>query len=249
MAATEASVGSAPLLEVADLTVGYGPVTALRGVSVRVDAGEIVTVLGPNGAGKTTLLTTIAGVLKPQSGTVTLGSEQLTGLAPEDVVRRGVSLVPEGRHIFTNLTVEDNLVVGGITRRDAAGLRADMERTFEMFPILRERRSQYGGTLSGGEQQQLAIGRALMASPSLILLDEPSLGLAPLMVERIFELIGELRARGETVLLVEQNVHRALEIADRAYVLSVGQVVNSGPASELARGAIERTYLGLAETE
>ena len=181
--------------------------------------------------------------------TVTLGGEQLTGLAPEDVVRRGVSLVPEGRHIFTNLTVEDNLVVGGITRRDAAGLRADMERTFEMFPILRERRAQYGGTLSGGEQQQLAIGRALMANPSVILLDEPSLGLAPIMVERIFELIGELRSRGETVLLVEQNVHRALEIADRAYVLSVGQVVNSGPASELARGAIERTYLGLAETE
>jgi branched-chain amino acid transport system ATP-binding protein len=241
--------GAAPLLSVDELSVSYGPIRALHEVTIRIDRGEVVTVLGPNGAGKTTLLRTIAGALRPHTGSVSLGGEPITGLAPEDVVRRGVALVPEGRRVFPALSVEENLLVGGIARRDAKGLQADLQRLFAMFPILGERRGQAAGTLSGGEQQQLAIARALMSRPSLLLLDEPSLGLAPIAVGRIFALISELREQGETMLLVEQNVHRALEIADRAYVLSVGRVVSEGPAADLARGDIERTYLGLSATE
>jgi len=237
--------GSPALLVVDGLTVSYGAVVAIRDVSLDVAPGEIVAVLGPNGAGKTTLLRTLAGALKPQHGSVTLDGSALTGLVPEVVVRRGVVLVPEGRHVFAGLTVEENLTIGGIARTDRDGLRADTERWLTRFPILGQRSGQMAGTLSGGEQQQLAIARALMSRPRMLLLDEPSLGLAPIFVDRIFELIQQLRADGVTVLLVEQNVHRALKVADRAYVLSVGSVVASGSSDQLVEGELERSYLGI----
>ncbi len=239
----------APLLVVDQLTVAYGAVVALHDVSLEVAPGEIVAALGPNGAGKTTLLRTLAGALKPQHGSVTFEGARLGGMAPEAVLRRGVALVPEGRHVFPNLTVEENLTVGGVARRDHDALRLDTQRWLERFPILGERASQLAGTLSGGEQQQLAIARALMSRPRMLLLDEPSLGLAPIYVDRIFELIGELHREGVTVLLVEQNVHRALEIADRAYVLSVGRVVASGRTDQLLEGELERSYLGISQPD
>jgi branched-chain amino acid transport system ATP-binding protein len=241
--------GEPPLLVVDGLTVAYGAVVAIRDVSLEVAPGEIVATLGPNGAGKTTLLRAIAGALKPQHGTVRFDGRSLTGLVPEEVVRRGVALVPEGRHVFPRLTVEENLTIGGIARTDLDEVRADTERWLGRFPILRERASQLAGTLSGGEQQQLAIARALMSRPRMLLLDEPSLGLAPIFVDLIFELIRELRSDGVTVLLVEQNVHRALEVADRAYVLSVGTVVASGLAGQLAEGELERSYLGISQAD
>ena len=244
---TAYTAGGPPLLAVEELTVAYVTVVAVRDVSLQVAPGEIVAALGPNGAGKTTLLRTLAGALKPQHGSVTFDGAPLTGLVPEVVVRRGVVLVPEGRHVFPNLTVEENLTIGGIARADREGVRADTERWLTRFPILGQRAAQMAGTLSGGEQQQLAIARALMSRPRLLLLDEPSLGLAPIFVDRIFELIQELRAEGMTVLLVEQNVHRALEIADRAYVLSVGSVVASGPTDQLVEGELERSYLGISQ--
>lgn len=247
-AAPTASEGPrSPLLVVDGLTVAYGAVVAIRDISLEVAPGEIVATLGPNGAGKTTLLRTLAGALKPLSGSVVFDGRTLTGLAPEAVVRRGVALVPEGRHVFPNLTVEENLTIGGISRNDRNELRADTERWLARFPILGERSKQLAGTLSGGEQQQLAIARALMSRPRMLLLDEPSLGLAPIFVDRIFDLIAELRSEGVTVLLVEQNVHRALQIADRAYVLSVGNVVASGPTDRLVEGELERSYLGISK--
>ncbi|CAN5643872.1 ABC transporter ATP-binding protein [soil metagenome] len=242
-----AEAAACPLLVVDGLTVAYGAVVAIRAVSLTVDPGEIVTVLGPNGAGKTTLLRTIAGALKPQRGTVTFDGAGITGLTPEAVVRRGVALVPEGRHVFADLTVAENLTVGGIARSDREGVQADAERWLARFPILGERSDQLAGTLSGGEQQQLVIARALMSRPRMLLLDEPSLGLAPIFVDRIFELVQELRAEGVTVLLVEQNVHRALDMADRASVLAVGSVVASGATDELVEGELERSYLGIGE--
>ena len=235
------------LLVVDGLTVAYGAVVAVRSVSLEVAAGGIVAVLGPNGAGKTTLLRGIAGALKPQSGSVTFDGRALAGMAPEDVVRRGIALVPEGRHVFPKLTVEENLIIGAIARKDREGIRTDADRWLTRFPILGERSGQQAGTLSGGEQQQLAIARALMARPRMLLLDEPSLGLAPIFVDHIFELILELRTEGVTILVVEQNVHRALEIADRAYVLSVGSVVASGATAQLLEGELERTYLGISK--
>jgi branched-chain amino acid transport system ATP-binding protein len=236
------------LFDVNGLTVTYGAVVALRDVSLTVAAGEIVATLGPNGAGKTTLLRTLAGALRPREGDVRLDGEALVGLAPEAVVRRGVALVPEGRHVFASLTVEENLMVGGISLSGRDGVREDVDRWLARFPILRERPRQMAGTLSGGEQQQLAIARALMSRPRMLLLDEPSLGLAPIFVDRIFELIQELRSDGVTVLLVEQNVHRALEIADRAYVLSVGSVVAAGRTDQLLEGELERHYLGISQS-
>jgi branched-chain amino acid transport system ATP-binding protein len=234
-------------LAVEGLSVAYGAVVAVRDVQLEVASGEIVAALGPNGAGKTTLLRAIAGALKPQAGSVTFAGRSLAGLAPEDVVRRGIALVPEGRHVFPKLTVEENLIIGGIARKDRDGLREDADRWLARFPILGERSKQLAGTLSGGEQQQLAIARALMSRPRMLLLDEPSLGLAPIFVDRIFELILELRVEGVTILVVEQNVHRALDIADRAYVLSVGSVVASGPTDQLLEGQLERTYLGISQ--
>jgi branched-chain amino acid transport system ATP-binding protein len=243
----EPATDQTQLLTVEGLTVAYGAVTALRDFSLSVSDGEIVAALGPNGAGKTTLLRTLAGALKPRSGTVVFDGGSIAGLAPETVLRKGVALVPEGRKIFPNLSVEENLTIGGITRNDHDELRKDTQRWLERFPILGERSGQLAGTLSGGEQQQLAVARALMSRPRLLLLDEPSLGLAPIFVDRIFELITELRAAGTTILLVEQNVHRALEIADRAYVLSVGSVVASGTADTLVEGELERSYLGISQ--
>ncbi len=239
--------GAAPLLVVDGITVGYGAVVAIRDVSLEVGRGEIVATLGPNGAGKTTLLRTLAGALRPRRGSVTFDGAVLTGLVPEVVVRRGVALVPEGRRVFPALTVEENLTIGGIARDDREELRADADRWLARFPILGERAGQLAGTLSGGEQQQLAIARALMSRPRLLLLDEPSLGLAPIFVDRIFELIRELRSEGVTILLVEQNVHRALDVADRAYVLSVGRVVASGATDQLVEGELERSYLGIGQ--
>jgi branched-chain amino acid transport system ATP-binding protein len=240
-------VTSQPLLAVRGLTVAYGAVVAVRDVSLDVEAGGVVAALGPNGAGKTTLLRAIAGALKAQSGTVMFDGRSLIGMVPEEVLRTGIALVPEGRHVFPRLTVEENLVIGGISLKDREQLRADADRWLSRFPILGERSKQLAGTLSGGEQQQLAIARALMSRPRMLLLDEPSLGLAPIFVDRIFELILELRADGVTVLIVEQNVHRALEIADRAYVLSVGSVVASGRTEQLLEGELERTYLGISK--
>ncbi len=237
-----------PLLAVEGLTVGYGSVLAVRDVSLEVASGEIVAVLGPNGAGKTTLLRTLVGALKPRSGSIRFDGASIAGMTPEAVVRRGIALVPEGRHVFPKLTVEENLTIGGITRNDREELRDDAGRWLTRFPILGERAGQMAGTLSGGEQQQLAVARALMSRPRLLLLDEPSLGLGPIFVDRIFELVTELRAAGTTILLVEQNVHRALEIADRAYVLSVGSVAASGPTDGLIEGELERSYLGIGRT-
>ncbi len=239
--------GGGPLLSVQGLVVAYGPVLALRGVSLEVAAGEIVAVLGPNGAGKSTLLKAVAGAVAPASGRVLYDGGRIDGLPPEEVVRRGVALVPEGRLVFPRLTVAENLQVGAISRRDRTAVAADLERTLEMFPVLRERAGQLAGTLSGGEQQMLAIGRALMSRPRLMLLDEPSLGLAPIVVDRVFEMVRRLRAEGVTILLVEQNVHRALEVADRASVLAVGQVVLSGSGEELRSREVglERAYLGI----
>jgi branched-chain amino acid transport system ATP-binding protein len=236
-----------PLLDVAGLTVAYGAVVAIRDVSLTVASGEIVAALGPNGAGKSTLLRTIAGALKPDRGTIAFDGRSLHGLTPESVVRRGLALVPEGRHVFPNLTVRENLTVGGIARSDRDEIRGDMERSFSKFPILGERTNQLAGTLSGGEQQQLAIARALMSRPRMLLLDEPSLGLAPIFVDRIFGLIQDLRNDGVTLLLVEQNVHRALDVADRAYVLAVGAIVASGQSNQLVEGELERSYLGIGE--
>jgi branched-chain amino acid transport system ATP-binding protein len=237
-----------PLLAVEGLTVAYGSVVAVRDVSLEVALGEVVAVLGPNGAGKTTLLRAIAGALKPQAGTVTFEGRRITGRSPEEVVRTGIALVPEGRHVFPRLSVEENLQVGAMGRTDREAIRRDAIAFLERFPILGERSRQMAGTLSGGEQQQLAIARALMARPRMLLLDEPSLGLAPIVVDRIFQLIHELRSQDVTILLVEQNVHRALDVADRAYVLSVGRLVASGATDQLLEGELERAYLGISQT-
>lgn len=234
---------AAPLIDVTGLTVRYGMVTALSGVDLHVDRGEIVVVLGPNGAGKSTLLRTIAGVHRPAQGAVILDGQRLPGGVPEDVARKGVSLVPEGRRIFGPLTVKENLRLGA-TPQPAGTEQANLDRVFARFPLLGERRDQPAGTLSGGEQQQLAIARALMAEPRVILYDEPSLGLAPRITNQIFDLIAELRDTGVTSLLVEQNARRALSLADRGYVLASGRVVAAGTAAELAGRDLARLYLG-----
>jgi branched-chain amino acid transport system ATP-binding protein len=232
------------MLALSDLHVFYGEIHALKGVSLAVEAGEIVALLGPNGAGKTTTLKAISGLLVPRRGTVVLEGESLVGVPPHAIVRRGIAHVPEGRRIFNRLTVGDNLEMGAYVRTDGA-VRQDMERVFAIFPRLRERRTQVAGTLSGGEQQMLAIGRALIARPRLLLLDEPSMGLAPVLVEQIFETVQEIHRQGTPILLVEQNAAMALTIAHRGYVLETGAVVLSGAARDLARNAeIRRAYLG-----
>jgi branched-chain amino acid transport system ATP-binding protein len=236
----------ADLLVVEELLVRYGPITAVRGVSLRVQQGEIVALLGANGAGKSSFLNAVAGLVPVAGGRVLFRDELVSRLPPERIVARGLGLTPEGRRVFPRLSVDVNLRLGGATQRDRERLRANRERVLELFPVLSDRLSQDAGTLSGGEQQMLAIGRSLMANPSLLMLDEPSLGLAPLIVDRIFELMGRLRDEGTTLLLVEQNVDRALRIADRAYVLKSGEVEAEGPADELRRSAdIERAYLGI----
>ena len=236
----------ADLLVVEELVVRYGPITAVRGVSLRVQQGEIVALLGANGAGKSSFLNAVAGLVPTAGGQVLFRGEGVSRLPPERIVARGLGLTPEGRRVFPRLSVEANLRLGAAMQRDREKVRATRERVLGLFPALSERLDQDAGTLSGGEQQMLAIGRSLMANPSLLMLDEPSLGLAPLFVDRIFELMGRLRDEGTTLLLVEQNVDRALRIADRAYVLKSGEVEAEGPAAELRRSAdIERAYLGI----
>lgn len=233
------------MLTLEDVHVRYGAIAALRGVSLLVNQGEMVGLIGVNGAGKTTALMTIAGVLKPTQGTIAFAGQSIVGQSPEEIVRKGIALVPEGRRIFPGLTVEENLRLGAAIRSDRTGIQRDIDEMCTRFPILGERLKQPGGTLSGGEQQQLAIARGLMSRPSLLMLDEPSLGLAPMLVAETFELVAQLRETGVTILLVEQNVERTLEIADRAYLLNTGQIEFEGPAEELRqRVDVVSAYLG-----
>jgi len=232
------------MLELDALSVYYGNIRALDGISLRVAQGELVALIGSNGAGKSTTLKTVSGLLRPAAGSIRFEGRDITRASTDEIVALGISHCPEGRRIFGALTVRENLMLGGITR-SVAEVRSDLERMLDLFPRLRERLSQHGGTLSGGEQQMLAIGRALMSRPRLLLLDEPSLGLAPIMVERIFEIIADLKRDGLTMLLVEQNVHHALDVADRAYVLESGRTTLDGPADELRHDAqVEHSYLG-----
>lgn len=236
------------LLSVNDLHVSYGGIKALRGVSLEVEQGEIVTIIGANGAGKSTLLNTISGFLKPTEGSVRF-KDAVAGKSPAKIVKAGICHVPEGRLIFANLSVEDNLRLGAYLRKDHKKVVTDLEHVFALFPRLLERRKQIAGTLSGGEQQMLAMGRALMTDGELVLLDEPSLGLAPLLVKTVFEIIAEIRNLGKTILLVEQNAFKALAIADKAYVLEQGLIVKEGPAKAIAQDpAIRAAYLGARST-
>ena len=233
------------MLSLRDLDVHYGAIHALRGVSFEVGEGEIVTLIGANGAGKTTTLRAVSGLLRASGGSIEYRGERTAGLKPHKLVERGLCHAPEGRGIFPNLTVRENLQLGAFLRRDADGIAKDMERGFSLFPILKEREKQMAGTLSGGEQQMLAIARALMAQPKLLLLDEPSLGLAPQVTETIFHIIEEINRAGVTILLVEQNAHLALGIAHHGHVLETGQVVQSGTGQELLRSPeVRKAYLG-----
>ncbi len=237
--------GGAAILEAQDLVAGYGQIRALKGISFRVGDGQIVALIGANGAGKSTTLRVLSGLIRPVSGRVMLQGEEIGRASPAEIVRRGVVHCPEGRRIFTRLTVLENLKLGHYTRRHGAGEAEALERVFALFPILRERRGQLGGTLSGGEQQMLAIARALMVTPRLLLLDEPSLGLAPLLVQQIFETVREINRQGTVVLLVEQNANLALRMASRAYVLEAGRIVLEGTGAELlANDAVRKAYLG-----
>ncbi len=234
------------MLELDNVHVRYGNIRALQGVSLKVDQGELVALIGSNGAGKTTTLRTISGLLRPSAGTIAFEGSDITTAPTDRIVGLGISHCPEGRRIFGSLTVRENLRLGAVAQPDSHAAAADLEMVFVLFPLLKERLGQAGGTLSGGEQQMLAIGRSLMSRPRLLLLDEPSLGLAPLMVERIFETIAELKRQGRTILLVEQNVHHALDIADRAYVLETGRITLDGPADILRRDPkVEQSYLGV----
>jgi branched-chain amino acid transport system ATP-binding protein len=234
------------VLELADIHVRYGNIRALQGVSLRVETGELVALIGSNGAGKTTTLRTISGLLRPTQGTISFDGAEIGTASTDRIVGLGISHCPEGRRIFGSLTVAENLRLGAVSRTATAEIAADLDQVLELFPVLRERLAQAGGTLSGGEQQMLAIGRALMSRPRLLLLDEPSLGLAPIMVERIFATIAELKRQGRTILLVEQNVHQALDIADRAYVLETGRITLDGSAAVLRHDPkVEQSYLGV----
>jgi branched-chain amino acid transport system ATP-binding protein len=234
------------MLELTAIETFYGNIQALKGVSLKVAQGEIVTLIGANGAGKSTTLMSISGVVHPRKGSIAFMGEDITASTTERIVSMGITQVPEGRMIFPRLTVRENLLMGAYLRKDKAGIREDEEHAYTLFPVLRERRSQMGGTLSGGEQQMLAIGRALMARPKLLLLDEPSLGLAPLVVENIFEIIVQINKDGVTVMLVEQNAQMALQIAHRGYVLETGHVTLEGPGKELlSNPKVRSAYLGL----
>jgi len=233
------------LLEVENLHVYYGQIHALKGISLTVDQGEIVTLIGANGAGKSTTLKTISGLLRPREGHMRLGEENLGTLHPHDIVAKGVVQVPEGRRIFGRLTVSENLMMGAYARNDRAGIRSDLDRVFALFPRLKERQAQVAGTLSGGEQQMLAIGRALMGGPKVLLMDEPSMGLAPVLVEQIFETVTGINKTGTTILLVEQNAYMALQIAHRGYVLQTGEIALAGTAQDLqANEEVRKAYLG-----
>ena len=233
------------MLKVEGINVYYGNIQALKGVSLEVNKGEIVTLIGANGAGKSTLLKTISGLLKPKQGEILFENQAIAGKVAQGIVKMGISQVPEGRRVFANMSVEENLELGAFLRKDKAGIKEDFNKVFDLFPRLQERRKQHAGTLSGGEQQMLAMGRALMARPKLLLLDEPSMGLAPLLVKTIFRIISEINETGTTILLVEQNAHMALSIANRAYVIETGRVVLSGSAEELhASEQVKMAYLG-----
>jgi branched-chain amino acid transport system ATP-binding protein len=233
------------VLQVKDIDVYYGAIHALKKMSLQVDQGSIVTLIGANGAGKTTTLKTISGLLRPRSGTVTFKDVNISKVAPEKIVGMGISQVPEGRRVFASMSVLENLEMGAYLRSDKKAIKDDLENVFTRFPRLKERRKQMAGTLSGGEQQMLAIGRALMARPQLLLMDEPSMGLAPLLVKEIFSIIKDINERGTTVLLVEQNAHMALSIADKAYVIETGEIVLQGAAAELLQSeAVKKAYLG-----
>jgi branched-chain amino acid transport system ATP-binding protein len=235
------------LLEVKDLDVHYGAIHALHGISVTVEQGEIVTLIGSNGAGKSSTLRAISGLVVPSKGSIHFDGRSIAGRPPHEIVRAGLAHAPEGRGIFANLTVDENLELGAYPRRDKAGIARDREHSLELFPRLRERIDQRAGTLSGGEQQMLAIGRALLARPKLLMLDEPSLGLAPQVVQTIFKIIREINASGTTILLVEQNAHMALTTAHRAYVIEVGSIVMSDTAAVLAQSdEVRKAYLGVA---
>ena len=234
------------VLELNDIHTYYGAIHALKGVSLRVGAGEIVTLIGANGAGKSTTLRSINGLNHPKQGTITFQGEDITNASPHTIVKNGIAQSPEGRRLFPRMTVTENLEMGAFQRRDHVAIREDMERVFELFPRLHERRTQKAGTMSGGEQQMCAIGRALMARPKLLMLDEPSMGLAPIFVEKIFEIVREINAQGTPVLLVEQNALMALDTADRAYVLETGRISLEGPASELKTNpSVQKAYLGI----
>jgi branched-chain amino acid transport system ATP-binding protein len=237
--------GNEKVLEVENLNVFYGAIQALHGISFHVKKGEIVTLIGANGAGKTTTLRTISGLQRPHPGKVIFMGEDITWVKPHEIVKKGIVHVPEGRRIFSALTVKENLEMGAFVRNDPKGIKESMEKVFEHFPRLKERLNQLGGTLSGGEQQMLAIGRALMSEPKLLLLDEPSMGLAPILVEEIFQILRDINARGVSVLLVEQNARMALSIASRGYVLETGYINIQGPAKELlANPRVKAAYLG-----
>ncbi|NLM28314.1 MAG: ABC transporter ATP-binding protein [Clostridiaceae bacterium] len=233
------------MLEINNLNVHFGVIHALKGISLKVEEGEIVTLIGANGAGKTTTLRTISGLKKPTDGTIFFNGNDITSASPQDRVRMGISLAPEGRRIFSSLTVLENLELGAYLRRDKAEIKKDISMVYERFPILKDRRKQAAGTLSGGEQQMLAIGRALMSRPKLLCLDEPSMGLAPLLVQEIFDIIQDINRKGTTILLVEQNASMALQIANRAYVMETGTISLSGTGAELMQSEeIKKAYLG-----
>ncbi len=233
------------MLKLDDINVFYGAIHAIKGISLEVDQGEIVTLIGANGAGKSTTLRTVSGLLKPKTGTISFEDKTISGQPAHKIVEYGISQVPEGRRIFANMTVMENLELGAYIRTDKNGIKSDLERVFKHFPRLAERKKQEAGTLSGGEQQMLAMGRALMSSPRLLLLDEPSMGLAPLLIKEIFEIIKDINKAGTTILLVEQNANMALSIANRAYVLETGKITLSGDAKELSASEdVRKAYLG-----
>jgi branched-chain amino acid transport system ATP-binding protein len=238
----------AALLEIKDLVTAYGRIEALRGVSLQVEQGSITCLLGPNGAGKTTLMMTTAGILRPRSGSIRFAGSEIAGAPPHRIVERGIALVPENRLVFPHMTVLENLRAGAYQRNDAGGIVTDIDRMFARFPRLKERAAQEGGTLSGGEQQMLSVARALMSRPKLMLMDEPSLGLAPLVVEEIFGIIAELHRDGTTIFLVEQNAHMALRVAHHFYLIEQGRITFSGDPGSLAEDeVIHRAYLGSAK--
>ena len=234
------------LLEVSGIDVFYGRVQAVRGASLQVDTGEVVALIGSNGAGKTTTLRTISGLMHPAHGTITFNGKDITHTEPQKIVDLGICHSPEGRRLFTRMSVLDNLRMGAYTRTNSGEIKKDMDRVFELFPRLKERANQIAGTLSGGEQQMCAMGRALMAKPKVLMLDEPSLGLAPILVETIFNIVREINSQGTPVLLVEQNAHKALEVAHRGYVLETGVIVQTGTGKELLESEdVQKAYLGM----
>jgi branched-chain amino acid transport system ATP-binding protein len=233
------------LLEVKDVHTYYGNIEALKGISIEVEEGECVTLIGSNGAGKSTTLRSISGLTPPRQGSIRFQDREITETPPQEIVSMGVAHSPEGRHVFSRMTVYENLMLGAYLRRDESGIQEDLDRVFSLFPRLKERERQKGGTMSGGEQQMLAIGRALMAQPTLLLLDEPSMGIAPILVERIYETIAEINKQGTTILLVEQNANFALDVSKRAYVLETGTVTLSDQSSALRENPeVQRAYLG-----